>query len=437
MTISQQEYAQRRRALMAKMEPNSIAIIPSATEKVRSRDTHFYFKQDNDFFYLSGFNEPESVLVLIPGREHGEYVLFCRDKDKDKEIWDGYRAGPQGACRDYLADDAFPIDDIDEILPGLMESRSRVYYAMGSNMHFDQQVMTWVNSIREKVRSGATPPGEFVDLNHLVHEMRLFKSPAEVDVMRRAAVISSNAHMAAMQAAKTAHYEYQLEATINHYCQQHGARFQAYNAIVGGGDNACILHYVENNQPLNNQDLVLIDAGCELDGYASDITRTFPVGGVFSPEQAALYDVVLKAQKAAIEQVRPGNHWNASHEVSVEIITQGLVDLGLLQGDTHTLIEQGAYKEFYMHKIGHWIGLDVHDVGDYKVNGQWRLLETGMVMTVEPGIYVSPTNMHVDEKWRGIGIRIEDDILVTQDGHDILTKDVIKERAEIETLMAS
>lgn len=435
MQINKQEYARRRKQLMAQMEPNSIAILPSGSEKVRSRDTHFLFRQDSDFYYLCGFNEPESVLALIPGREHGEFVLFCRDKDQAKEIWDGYRAGPEGACEKYGADDAFPIDDLDEILPGLMEGRERVYYAMGKNPAFDQQVMSWVNLIRGKVRAGAIPPGEFLDLDHLLHDLRLFKSAAEIRIMQRAADISCYAHTRAMKICQPEMHEYELEAEIIYQCQKHGAREQAYNAIVGGGKNGCVLHYVENNKRLKDGDLVLIDAGCEYQNYASDITRTFPINGTFSTEQAALYDIVLKAQKAAIDEVKPGNHWNAPHDISVKIITQGLKDLGLLEGEIDKLIEAEAYRDFYMHRIGHWIGIDVHDVGDYKVDGQWRVLEPGMVMTVEPGIYVSPDNQNVAKKWRGIGIRIEDDVLVTKTGSDVLTKNVVKERKQIEALM--
>lgn len=437
MQITKQEFARRRKALMAMMEPDSIAILPSAAEKTRSRDTHYSFRQDNDFYYLSGFDEPDSVLVLIPGREHGEVVIFCRERDKDKEIWDGYRAGPEGACEKYGADDAFPIDDLDEILSGLMEGRERVYYAMGKDPSFDKRVMSWVNLIRAKVRSGAIPPGEFLDLDHLLHDMRLYKSAAEARIMQQAACISAQAHINAMRACAPGVYEYQLEADIIHYCAQQGARFQAYNAIVGGGKNGCILHYVENSEKLRDGDLVLIDAGCEYLNYASDITRTFPVNGTFSAEQAALYDIVLDAQKAAIDEVKPGNHWNAPHDASVRVISQGLLDLGLLEGDLDEVIEKETYRQFYMHRIGHWLGMDVHDVGDYKVGGAWRVIEPGMVMTVEPGIYVSPDNNDVAKKWRGIGIRIEDDVLVTKDGYDILSKDAPKERADIEAIMAS
>ncbi len=436
MKIAKTEFARRRKALMAQMEPNSIAIVPAAPERIRSRDTDYHYRQDSDFLYLSGFEEPESVLVLIPGREHGEFVLFVRERNREREIWDGYRAGPEGACSDFDADDAFPIEDIDDILPGLLEGKQRVYYAMGKDADFDKRVMGWVNSIRAKVRSGATPPGEFLDLSHFLHDMRLFKSPAELRVMKEAAEISARAHVRAMKAAKAGVMEYQLEAEIIHEFHMSGARFPAYNSIVGGGKNGCILHYIENAAALKQGDLVLIDAGCELDYYAADITRTFPVSGKFSPEQKALYEICLNAQLAAIAVAKPGNHWNDPHETTVKVITQGLVDIGLLQGEVAELIEREAYKEFYMHRAGHWLGMDVHDVGDYKVGGEWRVLEPGMVMTVEPGIYVAPDNERVAKKWRGIGIRIEDDVVITKEGNEVLTAGVPKTVAEIEALMA-
>ncbi|MGH1374193.1 MAG: Xaa-Pro aminopeptidase [Cellvibrionaceae bacterium] len=437
MSIAKQEFTRRRKQLMAMMEDNSIAILPAAPERTRSRDTEYSFRQDSDFYYLSGFVEPESVLVLIPGREHGEYVLFCREKDREKEIWNGHRVGPEGACLQFGADDAFPIDDIDDILPGLIEGRERVYYGMGKDADFDHQVMVWVNTIRAQVRTGAIPPGEFLELDHLLHDMRLYKSAAEGRLMKRAGEISAAAHVRAMKVCKPGVYEYQLEAEIHHEFATNGARFPAYNTIVGGGANGCILHYVENDQVLKKGDLVLIDAGCELEYYAADITRTFPVDGTFNNEQRALYELTLKAQEAAIDAIKPGRHWNEPHEASVEVITAGLVELGLLIGDVAELIEKEAYKEFYMHRIGHWLGIDVHDVGDYRVGGEWRVLEPGMCMTVEPGIYVAPDNAGVDAKWRGIGIRIEDDVLITKDGCDVLTADVPKTIDDIEALMAA
>lgn len=435
MKISKTEFARRRKNLMAQMESDSIAIVPAALEQIRNRDVDYPFRQDSDFYYLSGFAEPDAVLVLLPGRKHGQYVLFCRDRDPAMELWNGYRAGPEGACSEYGADDAFPISDIDDILPGLIEGRERVYYAMGRHSEFDRKVMKWVNVIRSQVRTGAHPPGEFLDLDHLLHDMRLYKSAAEIRVMRKAGEISAHAHVRAMQICKPGVAEYQLEAEIQHEFGRHGARYPAYNSIVGAGKNACILHYVENRDTVKDGDLVLIDAGCELEYYAADITRTFPANGTFSKEQKALYELVLKAQLAAIKTIKPGNHWNQPHDETVKVITKGLIDLGLLKGTLKKLIEQGAYKDFYMHRAGHWLGMDVHDVGDYKIGDEWRVLEEGMVMTVEPGIYVAPDNKKVAKKWRGIGIRIEDDVVVTKDGCEVLTEAVPKTVKDIEQLM--
>lgn len=436
MTITKKEFAQRRKQLMGMMEPNSIAIIPAAPMRTRSRDTEYPYRQDSDFFYLSGFPEPEAVLVLIPGREHGEYVVFCRERDKEMEIWNGYRAGPEGVVKEFGADDAFPIGDIDEILPGLLEGSERVYYAMGRDREFDRQVMEWVNTIRAKVRSGAHPPGEFISLDHILHDMRLYKSKTEIAVMQEAADMTAKAHMRAMEKCCPGMMEFQLEAEFLHEFGRHGSRFPAYSSIVGGGANACVLHYIDNNCELKDGDLVLIDAGAEFQHYAADITRTFPVNGKFSPEQRALYDVVLKAQLAAIKAVKPGNHWNQPHEAAVKLLTKGLIELGLLQGKLGKLIEEEAYRRFYMHRTGHWLGMDVHDVGDYKVGDAWRQLEPGMVMTVEPGLYVAVDDDTVDPKWRGIGIRIEDDVLVTEKGRKVLTRGAEKDPDAIEALMA-
>ncbi len=439
-TISKREFARRRRDLMAQMETDSIAILPSATNVIRNRDAEFKFRQDSDFHYLTGFNEPESVLVLIPGRKHGQCIVFCRERDRERELWDGYRQGPEGVCENFGADDAFPISDIDDILPGLMEGRERVYYSMGKRPEFDKSLMDWINVLRSNARSGAHPPGEFLDLDHLLHDMRLYKSAAEIRIMQSAAEISAAAHTRAMAACQPGMMEYELEAEYLHEFAVNGAQAAAYNSIVGAGKNACILHYVENNAMIRDGDLVLIDAGCELNCYAADITRTFPANGRFSKEQQALYEVVLDAQLAAIKTIKPGNHWNQSHDATVKVITQGLLDLGLLRGDLKELIASEAYKPFYMHRAGHWLGMDVHDVGDYKVHDEWRVLEPGMVMTVEPGIYIAPDNENVAAKWRGIGIRIEDDVLVTAlsqnpKGHEVLTHDVVKTVDEIHALM--
>jgi len=430
------EASQRRKELMAQMEDNSIALISAAPQVTRSHDTEYRYRQNSDFFYLTGFEEDEAVLVLIPGRDQGEAVLFCQERDKTKELWTGILMGPERAGDTLLVDDAFPIADIDEILPGLIEGRDRVYYSMGRDHRFDQRVMDWVNNIRGRVRLGAHPPGEFLVLDHLLHEMRLLKSPLEVELMEHAAQISARAHERAMLASRPGLHEYHLEAELQYEFLRSGASAPAYNSIVASGANACILHYVSNRDELRDGDLVLIDAGCEFYGYAADITRTFPVNGRYSPEQKALYDIVLEAQLAAIEAVRPGAAWDAPHNITVRVITEGLVRLGLLKGDVDVLIEEGAYKDFYMHRAGHWLGLDVHDVGDYKIDDDWRLMEPGMVTTIEPGIYVAPDNKNVDPQWRGIGIRIEDDVLVTKKGHRVLSQAVPKSTEGIEALMA-
>ena len=436
MKISNSEYARRRRNFMVLMEPNSIAIIPSAGERRRSRDTEYPFRQDSDFYYLTGFKEPESVLVLIPGRDHGEYVMFCRERDNTMELWHGNRAGPDGACERFGADDAFPVGDVDDILPGLIEGRERVYYSMGRSSSFDRQIMDWVNSIRSKEATGAVPPGEFTDLDHMLHDLRLFKSAAEQKLMRRAGEITAGAHKHIMQHCRPGMFEYQLEGELQHQFIRGGARYPAYLSIVGSGRNACTLHYVENSAKMRDGDLVLVDAGCEFEYYAADVPRTFPVNGRFSTEQSAIYNIVLAAHEAAIAQIVAGNHWNQPHDASVRVITAGLVDLGLLQGEVDALIETQAYRDFYMHRVGHWLGLDVHDVGDYRVGNEWRLLEAGMVMTVEPGIYISPDNNNVARKWRGIAVRIEDDVLITKQGCELLSVGAPRTVEEIESTMA-
>lgn len=435
--IPKSEYARRRKALMAQMVPNSIAILPAAAVAVRNRDVEHIYRQDSDFQYLSGFPEPEAVIALIPGREHGEYVLFCRERNPERELWDGLRAGQEGAVRDFGADDAFPISDIDDILPGLIEGRDRVYSSIGSHPEFDRHLMDWINSIRSKARLGAQPPNEFEALDHLLHDMRLYKSAAEIKVMRRAADISARAHVRAMQACRAGLHEYSLEAELDYEFRKGGAKMPAYGSIVAAGRNACILHYQQNDAVLRDGDLVLIDAGCEIECYASDITRTFPVSGRFSPEQKAIYELVLEAQQAAFAAIGPDKHWNQAHEATVQVITQGLVRLGLLKGEVDELIARDAHRAFYMHRAGHWLGLDVHDVGEYKVGGEWRVLEPGMTLTVEPGIYIAPDNLSVAKKWRGIGVRIEDDVVVTKKGCEILTGAVPKSVADIEALMAT
>ena len=434
-TIPLQEFALRRQKLMQLIGKDSIAILPSADIQIRNRDAEYSFRQDSDFLYLTGFNEPKSLAVLIPGREESEYILFCREKDPKKEQWTGRMQGIEGAIENYHADDAFPIDVIDEIVPGLMENRSKVYYSVGNNPDFDKQVISWVNSLREKVRSGVQAPHEFISLNLFLHDLRLFKSQLEIQAMRDAAKVAIKAHERAMKVCKPGMMEYEIEAEYLFAFKKSGME-PAYTTIVGGGENACILHYVENNAELKEGDLLLIDAGAENQGYASDISRSFPVNGVYSEAQRALYQLVLDAQYVAIEMAKPGNRWIDPHTAAVRVITTGLVKLGLLEGSIEKLIEDEKYKQFYMHKTGHWLGLDVHDVGEYKKNDEWRILEPGMALTVEPGLYISPAK-NVDEKWWNIGIRIEDDVLITENGNEVLTQALVKEIDDVEALMAT
>ncbi len=429
--IAAAEYAHRRRQLMEAAGDDAILVLPAAPERVRSNDTHYPYRQDSDFWYLCGFPEPEAVLVLIPGRRHGETILFCRERDPEREAWDGPREGQEGAVARYGMDDAYPIEDLDDILPGLLEGRSRVYYHFGRDADFDLKLIGWVNRVRSQVRHGAQPPHEFLELGHLLHEQRLFKSPAEIALMQHAADISVRAHRAAMRIARAGIAEYELQAELEREFRRHDA-CPAYNSIVGAGANACVLHYRANN----GGDLVLVDAGAEYRGYASDITRTFPVSGRFSPEQRALHDLVLAAQAAALEQAQPGIAYEEGHLAAVEVLTEGLLRLGLLKGDLEENLIEGHYKRFYRHKTGHWLGLDVHDVGDYKLAGESRLLEAGMVFTIEPGLYVSPDDTSVAPRWRGIGIRIEDDVLITAEGHRVLTGALERSADQIEAFMA-
>ncbi len=426
----------RRKKLMAQMEPNSIALLAAAPPRVRNSDAEYLYRQNSDFHYLTGFTEEKALLALIPGRKQGEVVLFCQQKDKAKELWHGTLMGPDVARKELEIDDAFPVDDMDDILPGLIEGRDRVYYSMGKDDRFDNQVMNWLKVIRSKAKIGAHPPGEFLMLDHLLHELRLIKSTNEIKLMQQAAKISAEGHKRAMAYCRPGIREYELEAELLHAFTRNGSRAPAYTSIVATGDNACILHYIENDSEVKAGDLVLIDAGCEYGHYASDITRTFPANGKFSPEQKAIYNIVLKAQLAAIEAIRPGVPWDEPHNISVKIITQGLVRLGIMNGRPSQLIKSEAYKDFYMHRIGHWIGMDVHDVGDYKIDDDWRLLEPGMVTTVEPGIYISPSNKKVPKKWRGIGVRIEDDVLITRNGNKVLSAGIPKTVQEIESFMA-
>lgn len=427
------EYRRRRRSLMRTMGDQAIAVLPAATVSYRNRDTEYPYRQDSNFHYLTGFDEPDALVVLIPGRKAGEFILFCRERDPHQETWHGRRLGVDAAPEALGADDAFPIGDVDDILPGLLEGRRHVYHTLGKDQRFDAQLLQWLGRARSGRAAGADPDS-FISLDFHLHEMRLFKSRQELALMRRAGAISAAAHARAMRACKPGLMEYELEAELVHEYRKSDA-CHAFLPIVGGGENGCILHYIENSRELADGDLVLIDSGAEYRGYAGDITRTFPVNGRFSEAQREVYEIVLAAQRAAIEQVKPGNHWNDPHDAAVRELTRGLRSLGILKGNLKRLIRDEAYRPWYMHRTGHWLGRDVHDVGEYRIDGEWRLLEPGMVLTIEPGLYLG-TQRAVPRRFRNIGIRIEDDVAVTRKGHEVLTGGVVKEPQDIEALMA-
>jgi Xaa-Pro aminopeptidase len=431
------EFASRRRHVLRMLDKDSVLLLPTAAEKTRNRDVHFPFRAESDFYYLTGFAEPEALLVLRRGARGMESILFCRDRDPDKERWDGYRVGPEAAVSQLGFDQAYPIDDLGEILPGLLEGCERIYCNMGADPEFDAAVLQWVNELRQKTRQGVQAPSEFVALDPMLHELRLFKSRAELTQMRKAAKITVAAHKRAMRAVHPGMMEYQLEAEYLHEFHSHGARSPAYPSIVAGGNHATILHYIENNDVLNDGDLVLVDAGAELDHYASDVTRTYPVNGQFSSVQRELYDMVLEAQHAAFAKVQPGNHWGDPHDAAVRVLTKGMIQVGLLKGGLAENLKKMSYRRFYMHRTGHWLGMDVHDVGEYQIDGRWRLLEPGMVLTVEPGLYVSRGERGVKKALQGIGIRIEDDLVVSKDGYENLTVGVPTDADEIERWMAA
>jgi Xaa-Pro aminopeptidase len=423
----------RRRARLAATLGNGVAIVPTAPERARNRDSHYPYRFDSYFYYLTGFTEPEAVFVLVGG-ETPRSLLFCRSKDPEREIWDGFRYGPEAASAAFGMDEAFPIATLDEQLPKLLADRERVYYSLGADTAWDARLAHWLNAVRALARTGVAAPSQVVDLRALLDEMRLVKDEFELATMRRAAAISARAHCRAMRFARPGLREYEIEAELLHEFLREGAQAPAYSSIVASGANACVLHYVTNRAALGAEDLLLVDAGCELDGYASDITRTFPVSGRFQGARKALYEVVLAAQLEAIEAVRPANRFSDPHEAAVRVLVRGMLDHGLLSGTVDSAIESGAYKQFYMHRTGHWLGLDVHDAGDYGAEGKWKPLVPGMVTTVEPGLYVRPAE-NVPEAFWNIGIRIEDDVLVTPEGREVLTVAAPKAISDVEALM--
>jgi Xaa-Pro aminopeptidase len=423
----------RRRERLAQAMGGGVAVIPTAPERVRNRDTHFPYRFDSHFYYLTGFAEPEAVLVLVAGNAPRS-VLFCREKNPEREIWDGVRYGPQAARERFGFDEAHPISALDEKLAALLENQPALFYPVGADPEWDARAMRWLNAVRARTRAGIAAPDRVQDVRSLIDDMRLVKDAQELQLMRRAARIAAGAHRRAMQATRPGRAEHEVEAELLYEFRRNGAQFPAYTPIVAGGANACVLHYVSNDAPLRDGDLLLIDAGCELDGYASDITRTFPVNGRFSGAQRAVYDIVLAAQAAAMDKVRPGNAWNEPHDAAVRVLVDGMRELGLLKGSAQEILEKETYKRFYMHRTGHWLGLDVHDAGDYKRAGRWLSLLPGMTLTVEPGLYIRAAD-DVPAALRDIGIRIEDDVLVTEAGCEVITSEAPKRAADIEALM--
>jgi Xaa-Pro aminopeptidase len=420
----------RRRERLAQAIGAGVAVLPTAPERVRNRDTHYPYRFDSHFYYLTGFAEPEAVLVLVSGKS----ILFCREKSAEREVWDGFRHGPAAARERFGFDEAHPIGALDGMLAQLLENQPALLYPVGADAEWDARAMGWLNAVRAKARAGTAAPDRVQDVRTLVDEMRLVKDAQELATMRRAARITAGAHRRAMQQARPGRNEYEIEAELLHEFRRNGAQFPAYWPIVAGGANACVLHYVSNDAPLREGELLLIDAGCELDGYAADLTRTFPVSGRFSGAQRALYEVVLAAQLAAIATVKPGRTWNEPHDAAVRVLAQGMLDLKLLGGTLDAVLEKETYKRFYMHRTGHWLGLDVHDAGEYKHAGKWRTLAPGMTLTVEPGLYVRPAD-DVPQALHHLGIRIEDDVTVTEGGCEVLTAEAPKTVDDIEALM--
>ena len=431
--LNLKEFQLRRNQLLQKMA-EGIAIVPTAPEAIRNRDSHYSYRFDSYFYYLTGFTEPESILVLIAGKEN-KSILFCRDKDMEREIWDGFRHGPQGALEVFGFDEAYSISQLDEMLPKLMGNQAKLFYSLGADCHWDARVTGLLSKVKDLARTGVSVPESIVDVRQLVDTQRLIKTSFEIDLMRRSANIAAGAHNRAMQFTCPNQHEYEVEAEFLHEFYKSGAQSPAYTSIVAGGANACTLHYNANNCVLNDGDLLLIDAGCELDGYASDITRTFPINGKFSAPQRDLYEMVLNAQLAAIDAAKPNNHWNAPHEAALDVLIQGFIDFKLCKGTKDEVLENQTYRQFYMHRTGHWLGLDVHDAGEYKdKTGNWAILAVGNTLTVEPGCYIRPAD-NVPKHFWNIGIRIEDDVLITKTGNEVLTKNAVKSVADIERLM--
>nr|WP_314899737.1 Xaa-Pro aminopeptidase [uncultured Deefgea sp.] len=424
----------RRAALAARLEPG-IVIVPTTQEIIRNADSTYPFRFDSGFYYLTGFTEPDAVFVQVIGKDKVENILFCRDKDIEREIWDGYRFGPAAAAEQFGFDAAYPIEELDKRIVEMMKNQPRIYYPLAKEMRWDRRVNRWLSDVRALARTGVAAPTAMLDVRSALDEMRLIKDDYEIGILRQAAKINAQAHIRAMQFAQAGQFEYQVEAEMLHDYYRQGSRSPAYNSIVASGANSCVLHYGENNARMNDGDLLLIDAGCEIAGYASDITRTFPVNGKFTPAQRAVYDITLAAQEAAFATIFPGSTWNAPHDAATRVLAQGMIDLKLLTGSLQEVLEKETYKQFYMHRTGHWMGLDVHDCGAYKVDGEWRKLQAGMVMTVEPGFYIRPA-ANVPKEFENIGIRIEDDVLVTATGYENLTIACPKTVADIEALMA-
>lgn len=431
-------YLQRRTRLAQKIG-RGVAIVPTAPERTRNRDAHYPYRFDSYFYHLTGFTEPEAVLVVIAGAQAGDrprHILFCREKNSEREIWDGFRYGPDAARERFGFDEAHGIHRLDALMPELLADQPALFCHLGADSAWDTRVLGWVNQVRERVRTGVAAPRDIADVRTLLDDLRLVKDEHELATMRRAADISAGAHVRAMRAARAGRGEHEIEAELLHEFRRRGAQAPAYTSIVASGANACVLHYIANDETLRDGDLLLIDAGCELDGYASDITRTFPVSGRFSGAQKAVYELVLAAQAAAMTEVKPGKRWNEPHDAAVKVLAQGMLDLKLLSGSLNEVLEKETYRQFYMHRTGHWLGLDVHDAGDYKREGQWRTLEPGMVLTVEPGCYIRPAH-GVPAEFVNIGVRIEDDVVVTAAGYDVLTAAAPKSVADIEAVMAA